>query len=276
MPAQAFPAPTVIHLAIQDGQDRLTRALRRLRRPVIRVAALAVRPEPELAQLRPLAERADAWIFASSNAVRCLAPVAATWRWPPLLLSQGPGTRQALAAFGRDSLMPESPYDSEAMLRMPHWATLAGGLVLRISGASGREWLLTELQQRGIDARAVSVYRRLPVPIAKAVRARVQALATPPVVVVTSAEALHAAQAALAGDWQHLQTGLAIVPSARLAALAQALGFARVALAASATQADVVAAVRAQGLVAADVPEAGKSRAGLDAEALAPSQGSGN
>lgn len=237
-------ATHLIHLAVQDGQDALTRALRRLPVPVIRVAALAVRPAPALESLRSLAEQAKVWIFASSNAVRCFAPVARDWRWPDCVLTQGPGTQRTLDEFGHPSQAPEPPYDSEAMLAMPIWAEQSGGLVLRISGAQGREWLLGELSQRGFDARAVSAYTRVPVPVLASVRSRLIGMSRPPLVVFTSAEAAQAARAALAETWSKLLTGVALVPSERLAELANAWGFVSVVRADSAAAGDVLAAVR--------------------------------
>lgn len=234
----------LIHLAVQDGQDALTRALRRLPSPVVRVAALAVRPAPELESLRALAEQAKVWIFASSNAVRCFAPVARDWHWPAWVLTQGPGTQRTLDALGRPSQSPDAPYDSEAMLAMPIWAELSGGLVLRISGAQGREWLLGELNQRGFDARAVSAYSRVPVPILASVRGRLLAMSRPPLVVFTSAEAAQAARAALGETWAKLLAGTALVPSERLAELAKAWGFASIVRADSAAAGDVLAAAR--------------------------------
>ncbi|AVP95972.1 hypothetical protein C7S18_01635 [Ahniella affigens] len=244
MPVHNAKSPALIHLAVQDGQDGLTRALRRLPMSVIRVAALIVRAVPDLAELRPLAEQASVWIFASSNAVRCFAPVAGEWHWPAHILTQGPGTRRALDAFGRPSLSPLPPYDSEAMLAMPIWSELPGGRVLRISGAQGREWLANALTARGFATEAVAAYMRVPTPVRASVAQRLAALSVPPLVVFTSAEAAQAVRGALPEQWPRLLSGTALVPSERLAQLAQSWGFAAISRADSAAQADVVAAVR--------------------------------
>ncbi len=238
------PVTLIVQVAVRASRDPLTRALRRLPVPVLRASALAVRPLPGLQHLRDRFERASCAVFASGNGVRALAPAARDWVWPACVIAQGPGSAGVLAQFGRSAQIPESPYDSEAVLAMPVWAGMVGQSVLRVSGEDGRELLVEGLRERGIHAEAIAVYRRVCVPLPAR---QIQTLRTSigrKVVLFTSGEAIQAVRTQLAGDWSLLVDADVLVPSDRLETLARDMGFDRIHRAESASRAHMLAAVR--------------------------------
>ncbi|MBK8283485.1 MAG: uroporphyrinogen-III synthase [Ahniella sp.] len=238
------PITLIVQVAVRASHDPLTRALRRLPVAVLRASSLAVRPQAGLARLRDRFERAGALVFASGNGVRALAPVARDWRWPSCLIAQGPGTAAVLAEFGRVAQVPASPYDSEAVLAMPVWNEWVGQAVLRVSGEDGRELLVDGLRARGIDAEAIAVYRREPVPLPSRQIQVLRSSAGRKLLLFTSGEALLAFRQQLEGDWSSLADADVLVPSARLEHLARELGFERLHRAESAARGHMLAAVR--------------------------------
>jgi len=239
-----IPPVRLVHVAVRDREDSLGRSLAALPIPLVRIASLRIRPRSGLDTLRADVESADVLVFASSNGVRALAPVAATWRWPTEVIAQGPGTAQALAAFGRAARIPERPYDSEAVLAMPVWSTLGTGTVLRISGDNGRALLVDDLRQRGFRARAVPVYTRVALRLPARTLARLRQFRGRSVFVFTSGEAMSALIDAAGANPLPSQRFEVIVPSQRLAELARDVGFATIHRADSAARDDILDAVR--------------------------------
>lgn len=245
-----MPRPTsdsdttgLFQVAVQDGADALARVFRSWPLPFLRLCPLRIAAMPGLAAHRDRFEQADAVVFASSNGVRALGSAAADWRWPPVVVAQGPGTAAALAWIGRASIMPASPYDSEATIAMPEWSGRPGK-VLRVSGESGRELFVETLRARGWEAEPLVVYRRVRVALSGRMRACWRGWRGRRLLVATSGEALKALHAGLGPDWTALGRTEIIVPSARIAAMAEAFGVPIVHRAASAARADVVSAVR--------------------------------
>lgn len=239
-----IPLVRLVHVAVRDHEDSLARSLAGLPIPVVRLATLRIRARSGLASLRDEFESADVLVFASSNGVRALAPVAAAWRWPGHVVAQGPGTAQTLAAFGRRSTIPERPYDSEAVLAMPLWSTLRSGTVLRISGDNGRALLIDELNRRGFRACAVPVYTRVTLRLPARTLARLRRFQGRSVFVFTSGEALSALIDAAGANLLPCRNFEVIVPSQRLAAVARDAGFSMIHAADSAARDDILAAVR--------------------------------
>jgi uroporphyrinogen-III synthase len=110
-------------------------------------------------------------LFVSPNAVgQFFALRPEGLHWPPALqaASPGPGTAESLRQHGVPEERLVTPqldapqFDSENL-----WAELAkkdwqGRRVLLLRGATGRDWLVQQLRERGAEVDAVEVYRRKP------------------------------------------------------------------------------------------------------------------
>jgi len=74
----------------------------------------------------------------------------------------GKATAQALAQAGLPvDLVPESGYNSEALLAMPQMQQMKGQSCLIIRGEGGREELATTLRSRGAFVEYLDVYKRI-------------------------------------------------------------------------------------------------------------------
>lgn len=176
----------------------------------------------------------DLAVFISANAVeRGLALLGRPWPATVRAAAVGPGTRRRLAESGvREVIAPEGRADSEALLALPAFASMAGRRVAIIRGEGGREMLREALQARGAAVEYAECYRRVrpqadPAPLLSAwSRGAVHAVS------VGSAEALANLQAMLGepGARQVADTPL-FVPHPRVADEARRLGFARVVVA---------------------------------------------
>jgi uroporphyrinogen-III synthase len=102
----------------------------------------------------------DLIIFSSANAVRFGAALLEQRRDLPLA-AIGPATARALNQAGyRVSVQSSEGADSESLLRHPKLNAMAGGRVLLVKGARGRELLEQELARRGAEITVAEVYRR--------------------------------------------------------------------------------------------------------------------
>jgi len=179
------------------------------------------------------AQSADALIFTSANAVEfahALSPMPWTPE-PSRLLAIGPATVTRLRNYAMEVWTePESPYNSEALLRLQPVAALLQRNQLQnislIKGQGGRLYLRDSLMRRGVKVDSVDVYRRECPIIPDATIARVFLNSPPDIVTITSDEALKnlVAIAGLRYQAQLLQLPL-VVNSERSAALALQLGF---------------------------------------------------
>jgi len=181
--------------------------------------------------------------FVSPNAVdAAFAHVAA---WPPevALAVVGEGSRAALARHGIDGPryrihQPLDPArsDSEHLLQALDPAALAGRRVLVVRGETGREVLPEALRAAGADVETVAAYRRAVPALSPALAASLRALlAGPNDWIITSSEALRGLVDLVAGldggaNVANLQQQHLIVPHARIAETASALGFGAVTL----------------------------------------------
>jgi uroporphyrinogen-III synthase len=155
----------------------------------------------------------------------------------------GEGSRAALARYGiseanaRIVRPPDAAHsDSEHLLQALDLAALAGRRVLIVRGESGRELMADGLRAAGAEVDTVAAYRRSVPPLTPALAATLSALLEQQNDwIITSSEALRglvslldeldSSQAVAKMQQQHL-----IVPHARIAETARALGLARVTL----------------------------------------------
>ncbi|RZT41322.1 fused uroporphyrinogen-III synthase HemD/membrane protein HemX [Cupriavidus agavae] len=263
-----MPRPTVVVTRPAGQSRQLTEALQAAGLDVLGFPLLAIGPTADDTALRDaLARLADyaLVVFVSPNAVSfafdALAQVqqtAGAAQWPAgvpvavvgpssvtALAERGvaPPTHRVIAPAGAQpdaASADEAPrFDSEAL-----WSELdtspgafAGQRVLIIRGNGGRDWLGERLREAGATVEAVEAYSRtLPEPSAmqwQAVRDSLRPDAPPYGWLLTSSEAVRNLDALARlhlspQEHERLKQVQCIAPHARIAAQAQALGFAHV------------------------------------------------
>lgn len=263
-----MPRPTVVVTRPAGQSRQLTEALQAAGLDVLGFPLLAIGPAPDDGPLRAaLARLADfsLVVFVSPNAVAYAldalaqvqnAPAGGQWPVDVALAVVGPSSVAALAergiaapahrviapagAHGNPETSQETArFDSEAL-----WSELdttpgafAGRRVLIIRGNGGRDWLGDRLRESGASVEAVEAYSRtLPEPGAmqwQAVREGLKPEGSPCAWLLTSSEAVRNLDALARlhlspQEHERLKQVQCIAPHARIAAQAEALGFAHV------------------------------------------------
>jgi uroporphyrinogen-III synthase len=224
-----------------DGQaEELCRLIEAEGGQVLHFPTVVIGEPEEKAVVEEIIQRLDDFhwaVFVSANAVqRGLQWVLSRRSLPPGIKTAvvGQATAQALTAFGlRPHLCPTSGYNSEALLAMEEWRSMAGKRVVVFRGDGGRELLAKALVTRGAQVEYAEVYRRClpPMPIATQLR---QALSERSVDrVVTTSQAILENLCQLVGEplLKELRAIPLIVIGPRQAQQARALGFNQVVLA---------------------------------------------
>ncbi len=120
---------------------------------------MAIRPIPaRIPELMDL----DWLVFISTNAVKAFFDQLSQPLPTELKVAViGAKTAHALQQLGVGAtLIPPSPYTSEALLQLPDWQKVQGRRVLIVRGVGGRETLRETLEQRGAQVEYCEVYRR--------------------------------------------------------------------------------------------------------------------
>ena len=226
--------------------DALARQVAALGREVVVLPLLDIFPLPDQGPLQAALARLPAYAmvaFVSPNAID--AAFAHIHEWPPgvTLAVLGEGSRLALARHGVSDanatiVSPLDPArsDSENLLQSLDRAALAGKEVLIVRGESGRELMADGLRAAGARVSTVAAYRRSVPVMTAALRAQLLALLERDNDwIITSSEALRGLLA-LAGELgspaavAKMQQQHLIVPHARIAETAAALGLTRLTL----------------------------------------------
>jgi len=237
---------TVVITRPRQQAEPLARAVAALGRTPLILPLLDISPLADEAPLRAaLADlrRYALVAFVSPNAVdAAFAHIAA---WPPevALAVVGEGSRAALARHGIESgryriLAPLDPArsDSEHLLQALDIDALRGRRVLVVRGETGREVLPDALRAAGADVETVAAYRRAVPALDPDLAASLRTLlAAPNDWIITSSEALRGLAGLVAqldggASVAKLQQQHLIVPHARIAETASALGFSAVTL----------------------------------------------
>ena len=118
-----------------------------------------------VAPVRPAAGQYDCVVFISANAVEH------GWQHAfgddalpsgPRVAAIGEATATALRARGAaDPLVPAETFDTESLLALPDFESVAGWRVLVVRGVGGREALAASLQARGATVDYLECYRRV-------------------------------------------------------------------------------------------------------------------
>jgi uroporphyrinogen-III synthase len=229
---------TVVSLRPASQQAAMRRAIKARGATPLLLAAMKLAPASDTAQAkRALRDALDCErvIFTSPAAVEFaqrLQPLA--MRRDQTAIAVGDGTARALARLGIEAVAPRAgSMHSEGVLALDE-VVAARGPIGVVTAPDGRGAIVATLRERGMDVRVAEVYRRLP---ASWNRRHFEAIANsrrPRAVLVTSAEALRYALAALPESIRTiLLDAVAITSSERLAEATRAAGFAGTLVAAS-------------------------------------------
>jgi len=245
MPEMASAPAVVITRPLRQAEGLAAAVAALGRRPVI-LPLLEIAPAEDQAGLARMFGGLHDYAlvaFVSPNAVD--AAFAHIPRWPDgvAIAVVGEGSRQALARHGVDATRvtihcPLDPArsDSEQLLQALDLALLAGRRVLVVRGDGGRELLPDALRAAGCAVETVAAYRRAVPALDGALAAALNGLlAQRNDWIVTSSEALRGLAAMVSrldgeASVAKLQRQHLIVPHARIADTARALGFADVTL----------------------------------------------
>lgn len=183
-------------------------------------------------------------IFTSPSAVRFAKRLAAL-NGRARVLAPGATTLRALCRAGCANAQAPAREDSEGLLAQPVLKNIRGQRVGIVGAPGGRGLLDRELATRGATIVHAHVYRRQPARLdrrhADALRHAAQ---KPLYVLLSSVEALENILDSLPDDARRrLLAGVAVVSSARLSAIANKAGFARVLRAGSAHPEAMLAAI---------------------------------
>lgn len=184
----------------------------------------------------------DCAIFVSRNAVLHALPLLQGQRdilsglW---IVALGEGTAAALSAAGLQAgAQAGAQANSEALLGLPllQEAAVRNKRIVIFRGAGGRELVADTLRIRGAQVDYAEVYQRTRPHYEKALLDKIWLVERPAQMVVTSSEALHNLFAILGPEHRviMLDTGLVVI-GARMALLAQDLGFRKPPVVADAT-----------------------------------------
>jgi uroporphyrinogen-III synthase len=254
-----MPASVVITRPLAQAET-LAEAVTALGRTPVLLPLLEIAPLADQSGLQAALAGLDQYAlvaFVSPNAIDAAFAHVDKWPRQVALAVLGEGSRAALAKHGLDAgnatiLGPSDPTrsDSENLLASLDLAALAGKKVLIVRGESGRELMGEGFRAAGAEVTTVAAYRRSVPVLTPELAARLRALLDGPNDwIITSSEALRGLFDLLRqlGDMfvEQMQQQHVIVPHARIAATAQALGLARVTLTGSGDE-RLLAAIQSQ------------------------------
>ena len=244
-PTLAMPDPVVITRPRAQAAV-LAQQVAALGREVELLPLLEIFPLPDqsalMATLGQLARYAMV-AFVSPNAIDAAFAHIGPWPRHVTLAVLGEGSRAALARHGLDdsnativSPLDAARSDSENLLQSLDLAALAGQHVLIVRGESGRELMADGLRAAGAIVTTVAAYRRSVPQLSTELRATLlRLLERPNDWIITSSEALRGL-VGLVGELglpeivSKMQQQHLIIPHARIAETAAALGLSSITL----------------------------------------------
>jgi uroporphyrinogen-III synthase len=210
---------------------------------------LAIEPLEDQSRLRNCLEdlaRYAMVAFVSPNAIDAALPLVSAWPREVALAVVGAGSRQALARHGLTdanvrifSPLDPNRSDSETLLAALDLDQVRGKRILIVRGETGRELMGDALRAAGAEVDQVAAYRRVAPSLDGPLRVQLgQLLDDGADWVITSSEALGVLKdmaSRLGGEaaLTKVRQQRMIVPHARIAETAHALGFLNVVLTAS-------------------------------------------
>jgi uroporphyrinogen-III synthase len=207
--------------------------------PLLELEGLPQLPAAQRGMLLDL-DRYQHIIFISANAVQFgMALVEDFWPQLPVGLhwyAIGAATAAVLARCGIIAITPENDMSSEGLLAVPALQKVREQRVLIIKGEGGRDTLTQELTRRGAVVDELACYRRTPSVLPTGALAAKLVQWNIDVIMLSSGEGLANLLLLLspAETLKLKQTSL-IVPSQRVARMAQEAGFERIVIAENAS-----------------------------------------
>ena len=242
MQAQTAPPWYVISLRPRGEHAAMRRAAARRGAQVIALSPwkLVARTDAQAWHALDAALRASRVVFTSPAAVRMAtrlcrdhgqalgarSSTVAAW------IGVGAGTAAALRRAGVSQVQSPTRMDSEGVLALPTLQDIAGAEVGLVTAPGGRDAIGPALQARGARVLRADVYERMPLPPSPRALATLRAARGTGVLTASSSGALEQVLSGVPdADAARLRAMALVVASTRMADLAQALGFARVAVA---------------------------------------------
>ncbi|MCC2956330.1 uroporphyrinogen-III synthase [Massilia sp. IC2-477] len=241
-----MPERAVVITRPRAQAESLAQAVTALGRRAVVLPLLEIAPLADTTLLRAALAQLPSYAlvaFVSPNAVDAAFAHLAGWPAGVAIGVVGEGSRAALARHGITDEnttihCPPDPAhsDSEHLLASLDLAAFAGRRVLIVRGESGRELMADTLRAAGAVVDTVAAYRRSVPALTPVLAAELSALlAQPNDWIITSSEALRGLAALVrqldpAAGPARLAAQHLIVPHARIAETAQALGCSRVTL----------------------------------------------
>lgn len=172
-------------------------------------------------------------VFVSGNAVRYgMAWIESFWPQLPVGLAWyavGDGTARLLTPYGINACTPGPEMTSEGLLALPQLRQVKGERVLIVKGEGGRQTLLKELLSRGARVDELACYRRVAPAMEPGELASRLLQWQIDLVMISSGEGLCNMLALLSQrETTKFRAITLLVPSLRVAEMAQAAGFERV------------------------------------------------
>ncbi|MGU5820236.1 uroporphyrinogen-III synthase [Aeromonas caviae] len=236
--------PLVVRPAAQANQ--LVQMLRQLGHAPLCCPLLETRPGCDLPHLGDMLQEADLVIAVSMHAVHFAHHflLQAGQTWPHIdYFAVGQASADAFAEAGIQALCPADPR-SEGLLALPALQGVSGRRVLILRGNDGRDLIARTLASRGALVHYCATYERhYPDLDGDALTLHWQAAGLDSLL-ITSGELLQRLLALVPGP-QHpwLYDRLLVVPSPRVAEMAEGAGFTRIVIAQGASNQALVAAL---------------------------------
>ncbi|MGL6644206.1 uroporphyrinogen-III synthase [Aeromonas caviae] len=236
--------PLVVRPAAQANQ--LVQMLRQLGHAPLYCPLLETRPGCDLPHLGDMLREADLVIAVSMHAVHFahyfLLQTGQTW--PHIdYFAVGQASADAFAEVGIQALCPADPR-SEGLLALPALQGVSGRRVLILRGNDGRDLIARTLASRGALVHYCATYERHYPDLDGDALTRHWQTAGLDSLLITSGELLQRLLALVPGP-QHpwLYDRLLVVPSPRVAEMAEGAGFTRIVIAQGASNQALVAAL---------------------------------
>ncbi|WP_211470544.1 uroporphyrinogen-III synthase [Collimonas humicola] len=239
------PSPVIITRPAAQAAALAQQIAARGRQPVV-FPLLEILPLRDSAPLQAVLARLDDYalaVFVSPNAIDAAMRHVSSWPRQVAIGIVGEGSRTALAQYGLTAqnatiFSPPDPArtDSEGLLQALDLDALRGAKVLLVRGESGREFFADALLAAGIQVQAIAAYRRQAPRLDTELASRLQQLLdSRNDWIITSSEALRhllelVRQVESGSGVAKIQQQHLLVPHARIAETAHALGFSDVTL----------------------------------------------
>lgn len=221
-----------------SGDTQLQEQLRAAGATVTHCPVMALEPLADVAErvaeLAAAVAEGGLALFVSRTAAAIALQQAPSWPVEGSYFAVGQSTAGLLRAGGLEVAAPAQQQTSEGLLALPGLASLAGRRAVIVAGQGGRELIAQRLAERGAQVSRCELYRRLPEPAGQL--AAQAALAECDLLLAHSGELLELLEPVA------VKPARLVVPSERVARLAERLGYRQIAVAASAAASAMAAA----------------------------------